>query len=142
MTPERFRQIRNVFEAVLEQQPGAREWFLDEACRSDESLREEVVRLLKTQGETLPWLTAPASETPRTDPCSLEGRLIGPYKVLREIGRGGMGVVYLASRADQAFHKQVAIKIVMPVSATARRLRASSGSARFWRRSTIPISRG
>lgn len=112
MTPSRFRQIRNLFEAAQEQDPAARETFLNEACHADADLRLEVTRLFAARGEGLAWLDQPPVESFRTDPQSLEGRLIGPYQVLRELGKGGMGVVYLAARADRAFHKLVAIKIV------------------------------
>jgi len=111
MTPTRFRQIRNLFEAVLEQPPTERESFLRDACQGDDQLRAEVVRLLEARDNGPSWLDEPPAPA-RTDPRSLEGRLIGPYQILRELGQGGMGVVYLAERADHAFHKQVAIKIV------------------------------
>jgi serine/threonine protein kinase len=47
----------------------------------------------------------------------MEGRRLGPFEILREIGRGGMGTVYLARRADELFAQQVAIKVVTPESA-------------------------
>ena len=47
---------------------------------------------------------------------------IGPYRVLRELGRGGMGTVYLATRDDDAYRKEVAIKLVDPLKATTRDL--------------------
>jgi serine/threonine protein kinase len=112
MTQSRFRQVRNLFEAALEQDPAGREEFLTEACAADEDLHKEVSRLFAARNEGLSWLDRPAAESARTDPHSLEGRHIGPYQILRELGKGGMGVVYLAARADRAFHKQVAIKIV------------------------------
>jgi serine/threonine protein kinase len=110
MSPERFRQIRNLFEAVMEQQPGQRESFLEEACRDDQELQHEVQRLLDVQDKPLPWLDRAADA--RTDPRRMEGRVLGPYQVLREIGHGGMGTVYLATRADHVFRKSVAIKIL------------------------------
>ncbi len=111
MSPERFRQIRNLFEAVMEQQPEQRESFLEEACRDDQDLQHEVQRLLAAQDKPLPWLDR-AADAARTDPRRLEGRVLGPYQVLREIGHGGMGTVYLATRADHVFRKPVAIKIL------------------------------
>jgi serine/threonine protein kinase len=111
MSPARFRQIRNLFEAVMEQQPEQRESFLEEACRDDLDLRHEVLRLLAAQEKPLPWLDR-AADAVRTDPRRLEGRVLGPYQVLREIGHGGMGTVYLAVRADHVFRKPVAIKIL------------------------------
>src|ERR1700691_6636917 len=53
---------------------------------------------------------------PKSSACSprIEGRRVGSYEILREIGHGGMGTVYLTVRADHAFRKQVALKIVRP----------------------------
>ncbi len=112
MSPSRFRQIRNLFEAVLEQPADQRESFLEDACRDDQELHREVLRLLAAQDKQIPWLEH-AGEAARTDPRRLEGRILGAYQVLREIGHGGMGAVYLASRADHVFRKPVAIKIVL-----------------------------
>ena len=119
MTPERFRQVRNLFEAALEKQPAEREVFVDEAAESDEDLRAEVERMLDAHQRTVTFLdgsvAAPAEL--RTDPRRMEGRHLGPYEILREIGRGGMGTVYLARRDDGLFQQQVAIKVVTPESA-------------------------
>jgi serine/threonine protein kinase len=119
MTPERFRQVRNVFEAALEKAPAERAVFLDEAARSDSDLHAQVERMLDAHESTVTFLdgalAAPAEL--RTDPRRLEGRRLGNYEILREIGRGGMGTVYLARRADGLFEQQVAIKVVTPESA-------------------------
>jgi eukaryotic-like serine/threonine-protein kinase len=122
MTPERYRQIRNLFEAVVERPPEGRGEFLAEACAGDEELRAEIEGLLAAHAHDTDLLTAPA--IPAWNPQRLEGRRIGPYAVLREIGHGGMGTVYLAARADRAFHKQVALKVV----------RAEAGSEEVLRR--------
>ncbi len=66
-------------------------------------------------------LTAPAEL--RTDPRRMEGRRLGNFEILREIGRGGMGTVFLARRADQLFDQQVAIKVVTPASGSEEVLR-------------------
>ena len=68
------------------------------------------------------------------------GADIGAYRLLKEIGRGGMGTVYLAERADQAFDKQVAIKIVAGHVAPAALSGGSSKSGAFSPRSTTPTS--
>ncbi|MFN7936443.1 MAG: serine/threonine-protein kinase [Bryobacteraceae bacterium] len=116
MTPERFRQMRNLFEAALEQDPSVRESFLAQAAASDEELLLEVRRMLEAHGRKVTYLdgtlTAPAEL--RTDPRRLEGRRLGNFEILREIGRGGMGTVFLARRADGLFDQQVAIKVVAP----------------------------
>ena len=120
MTPQRFRQVRNVFDALLKREPASRTAFLEEACHGDQELRSEVQRLAAAHEQGPGWLeqgaTAPA-------PPRLEGRNIGPYEILRELGQGGMGTVYLAARADAVFRKLVAIKIVRPEAANADILR-------------------
>jgi len=112
MTPERFRQIRNLFEAVVERPPDTRGAFLAEACAGDSDLHGEVEKLLAAHRHDTNLLAGPA--IPPENPQRLEGRRVGPYEILREIGQGGMGTVYLAVRADHAFRKQVALKIVRP----------------------------
>jgi serine/threonine protein kinase len=119
MTPERFRQVRNLFEAALEKQPAERDVFVCEAAQSDEGLRAEVDRMLDAHQRTVTFLdgSVAAPMELRTDPRRMEGRHLGPYEILREIGRGGMGTVYLARRDDGVFQQQVAIKVVTPESA-------------------------
>lgn len=129
MNPERFRQIRRVFEAALDLPSPARDAYLAEACQGDTELAQEVARLLAAHGEPtrLPDLT-PAVEV------RLEGRRLGAYEILRQIGQGGMGVVYLAVRADQAFRRKVAIKVIRPQAASAETV------ARFQREREILAS--
>jgi serine/threonine protein kinase len=119
MTPERFRQVRNLFEASLEKAPADRAPFLNDAAQSDPDLLAHVNRMLLAHEAKVTFLdgsdTAPAEL--RTDPRRMEGRRLGPYEILREIGRGGMGTVYLARRSDGLFEQQVAIKVVTPDSA-------------------------
>jgi serine/threonine protein kinase len=112
MTPERFRQIRNLFEAVVERPPENRSTFLAEACEGDASLQGEVERLLAAHQRDTGLLAGLAIQ--QENPQRLEGTHVGPYEILREIGQGGMGTIYLAVRADHAFRKQVALKILRP----------------------------
>jgi eukaryotic-like serine/threonine-protein kinase len=83
-----------------------RQTFLDETCGGDQSLRSLASRLYDEK-----FGTAPAE---KAEPAPSGDWQIGPYRVERELGRGGMGVVYLASRADQQYRKQVAIKLLRP----------------------------
>jgi serine/threonine protein kinase len=121
MTPERLRQIRNLFEAVVERPPDTRGTFLAESSAGDADLHAEVERLLAAHQHDTDLLPAPA--IPAANPQRLEGRRVGPYEILREIGQGGMGTVYLAVRADHAFRKQVALKIVRPEAGSQEILR-------------------
>ena len=118
MTPQRFQQIRNVFEAAVEREVGARSGFLEEACRGDEDLRAEVSRLLTAHARPAGVLEPPAANIAR-----MEGRRLGPYEILRELGTGGMGCVYLAVRTDDVYRKPVALKIVRPEAATSEVLK-------------------
>jgi serine/threonine protein kinase len=117
MSPQRFQQIRNLYEAALEQDTDSREGFVAAACEDDSELHQEVNRLLDAHEAT--FTLAPVdSPRVRTDPGSREGHRLGTYEILRLLGRGGMGSVYLARRADEHFQKKVAIKILRTEAAT------------------------
>ena len=109
--------MEEVFQAALECEPERRSAYLDTSCNGDRLLREEVESLLASyQSRTFTEAAAFDDGLRLLERCeSLIGRNIGPYHVIREIGEGGMGAVYLAARADDVFEKQVAIKI-MPQS--------------------------
>ena len=120
MTPESLSRIRTIYEAAVDMAPtAARESFVDRECGTDQDLRREVERLL-TVRENLPqWLADPALgpvgpvlESMANAARSMQGQELRGYKVIREIGRGGMGSIYLAERADGAYFKQVAIKFL------------------------------
>src|SRR5215813_4787184 len=134
MRAERFRQIRNLFDAALERDPEARNVFLKEACRGDEDLLFEVGRLLAAHGEQTAWIDESILGQPLP---RLEGRSFGAYEVLRQLGKGGMGAVYLAARADVESRELVALKIVRPEAATEEVLRRFKNE-KFWHLSIIP----
>jgi tetratricopeptide (TPR) repeat protein len=79
-----------------------------------------VKRLLAAQGKTFPVLDSASalSSVRRVKEAAAAGQVIGSYRIVREIGRGGMGAVYLAERVDRAFEKRVAIKILRSPGAT------------------------
>ena len=119
MEQERWRKIKKLFGATLEQDAGQRASFLEEACAGDVELFKEVTALLSAHEKSGGFLETPASAEAamlfdiRSDEA-MTGRLIGPYKIIGQIGKGGMGAVYLASRADDQYQRQVAIKVVKP----------------------------
>jgi len=116
MTPERWRTAKALFHQLQSVPAAERPSRLTAATQLDAELRREVLALLEAdEAAAHTFLEAPLVPAVRV---ALETRLgalpehIGPYRVLRELGRGGMGVVYLASRDDDAYRKDVAIKIV------------------------------
>lgn len=115
MTPERFAVVRALWEAALELPPEARRDYVLRAAPDDEGLQTEVLELLDAHGDTNSLLSREFlgdfgfhAGTVRRAP--LIGRMLGAYRVTREIGHGGMGTVYEAERADDQFSKRVAIK--------------------------------
>ena len=116
MDSERWRQIESIFQSALDCEPGRRAALLDSACEGDAGLREEIESLLASypsSGFTQIGAFPDAVRVLERRAHHLtESKQIGPYRVLREIGRGGMGVVFLAARADDAFQKLVAIKVI------------------------------
>jgi serine/threonine protein kinase len=117
MTPERWKQVESVFEQALEVPAADRAEFFKRKCKGDEELRREVESLLDSHAragtfiDTRSRFFADDSADEATTIVGA-GELIGPYRVVCELGRGGMGVVYLAERADEQYEKQVAIKLI------------------------------
>lgn len=117
MNPERWKEIDEILDAVLEIAPSDRSVFLDAKCGDDETLRLKVKKLLATMEKAEDFLEAPPAESvfrlfKEESEENLIGRQIGVYRLVRLIGQGGMGSVFLASRIDKEFRKEVAIKIV------------------------------
>jgi eukaryotic-like serine/threonine-protein kinase len=113
--PERWDQVKELFALALERDPDERTSFLRQACAGDDSLRTEIESLLSSFDGAATFLEdCPAADLLSAQSRALAGKKIGAYRVLREIGQGGMAVVYLGERDDQNYRKQVAIKMVKP----------------------------
>ena len=113
LSPARRTEIEEVFEHALDLDPDQRGAWLSVRCAHDAELRAEVEALLAAHGSPpgiLEQRLTPATTALAADP--LRDRRIGPYRVVRELGRGGMGVVYLAERDDGQFRRRVAVKVL------------------------------
>src|SRR5215470_17414583 len=121
MTPERWEQVEDLLNAALDRPVDERRAFLTEACGDDLSLRHQVEYLIKCYEQAGAFIESPAvasHDSLLTDDAvtlqfdSMVGRQVGVYRLVREIGRGGMGAVYLAVRVDKEFRQRAAIKLV------------------------------
>ena len=118
MMSNQWRQIEDILNSALECDPAERAVYLDANCGTDAGLRAEVESLLACEAQAATsFIETPAfALAPELladdESVSLENRHVGAYKILREIGRGGMGVVFLAERSDGEFQQQVALKLV------------------------------
>jgi len=131
MTPERWQQVESLFQSAFEREPNQRAAFLAAACAGDLSLQSEVESLLAADERAAGVIDSPvfrvAAELFMDDDArSAVGRRIGAYRIVGEINHGGMGIVYLAARADEQYEKQVALKLIkrgMDTDAILRRFR-------------------
>jgi serine/threonine protein kinase/Flp pilus assembly protein TadD len=116
MERERWRHIEDLFHSALDCEPARRAAFLDSACAGDASLRHEIESLLSSYAKggftETPAFAEGIKLLEESEELSIAGQNIGLYRVIRKIGQGGMGAVYLAARADEAFQKEVAIKLI------------------------------
>ncbi|MET0645027.1 MAG: protein kinase [Pyrinomonadaceae bacterium] len=111
MTPESWKQIKRIFDEAVELAPSERGPFLDAACGSDEGVRREVERMLAA--DPADDLEESAfSLFDRGAEVTLRGRRLGRYRILDEVGRGGMGAVFAAVRDDGEFEQKVALKVI------------------------------
>jgi tetratricopeptide (TPR) repeat protein len=108
---------REVFEAALELPPEKRDAYLDSACGGDAALRERLEALLSKHGRAGTFLERPAVPAQATvdepAPSERPGTLIGPYRLMEEIGEGGMGLVFVAEQ-QQPVRRKVALKVIKP----------------------------
>ncbi|MEO1245431.1 MAG: tetratricopeptide repeat protein [Pseudomonadota bacterium] len=116
LSPERWAKVQTLFDAATAMPRAEQPAFLAAECGDDAELCDYLLTLLDTSidvdaavEETIVSTAADAFGDAEDD--SMQGEMIGPYRVKRLIGSGGMGMVYLAERADEQFDQQVAIKL-------------------------------
>jgi eukaryotic-like serine/threonine-protein kinase len=132
-----FEKLQEIFLGAVEHHaPDQWDDYLDRACGGDHALREQVALLLKAhthEGTLLDLGSADSDATaPYEPPCERPGTTIGPYKLLEQIGEGGMGVVYMAEQA-RPVRRKVALKIIKPGMDTKQVIARFEAVGRRWR---------
>src|ERR1043166_2417958 len=116
MNADRWQKLKSILAEALEHEsPSTRSAVIDNSCANDVDLLREAESLLAAEPNATDPLEECADNLAVTGPSqnlSEIGRRVGAYVIIREIGRGGMGTVYLAARADGYFEKEVAIKVL------------------------------
>jgi serine/threonine-protein kinase len=116
-------RVLDLFDRAIELPQADRQAWLERACGTDGALREQVRRLLEadaTPHSLLDQRPGDLAGEPPDPGKRWEGRQLGPYRLVREVGHGGMGIVFLAERADVG--TRVALKLVAGSVGTAERL--------------------
>src|SRR5439155_1128160 len=115
MTPERWQQLKQIFQSALERNPAERSAFLNQDCADDPALRSQVESLIASHdqaGDSIEAMAAEAATEMLADDqaVSIVGKQISHYQVVSRIGRGGMGEVFLAQ--DASLGRKVALKLL------------------------------
>jgi serine/threonine protein kinase len=108
-TPDQWPKIKEIVGAALEREPSERIAFLDQACAQNSELRPEVESLLAAHADAdglseHPWTT-------KVTEAAGESKIVGPYRLIRELGVGGMGQVWLAEQTEPV-QRNVAVKLI------------------------------
>ncbi len=114
MNKANWEQVKEIFSSALEIETSRRSIFVSKMCNGDEALRSEVESWLASHAESGDFIENPIFSTGNifSKGNSAVGRKFGNYLIIREIGLGGMGAVYLAKRTDGEFEQEAALKIV------------------------------
>lgn len=114
LSPADWEAVQTLFADALERVPGERGDFLEVGCSARPELREEIESLLRAYDRAEAFLAEPgvAAVLPSLLRPSLLGRRVGAWRAVALLGRGGMGTVYLAERADGEFEQRAALKVV------------------------------
>jgi non-specific serine/threonine protein kinase/serine/threonine-protein kinase len=117
VNPEQWQVIRRIFHEAVVLPAGERDEFIVRAAEGDESLRMEVQSLLASHDRAASFIESESDQVAtvardRILADEMIGRRVGTYRIVREIGRGGMGAVYQGVRDDAEFSKRVAIKLI------------------------------
>ena len=140
MKAERWKTVEDLLQSALEVAPARRNAFLEQACSCDPELLDEVRSLLTSYRQAGDFLEQPAAEIAARDIAgevearnveSLAGEIVSHYRILKPIGSGGMGTVWLAERCDGRFERKVAIKFIHLAALD------EAGTERFQREGTI-----
>jgi serine/threonine-protein kinase len=118
-----WKRLEPLADQALEMEPAAREAFLEKLRADDPALSRELEEFLAAEEGSREFLTGPVEQRHPAllqamgeDEAAVDGlppgERLGPYRLVREIGRGGMGAVFLAERADGHFDQRVALKLV------------------------------
>ena len=126
MTPERWQQIKSILEQARQLPRTGRPRWLEQACGGDRALLEEVDSFLVHEDELDGFIERPVLSFLAEEARDLDqleaGRRVGPYRIVRLLGQGGMGAVYLAERRRD-FEQLVALKLIHPSLAGRQMLR-------------------
>lgn len=116
MNGAKWQRLKEIFNEALEREQDEREAYISKACEEDQKLKQEVLSLLKAyhkpgvlDNPSNQFLSTTLSDHIEDDK---KGKEIGSYKILKELGHGGMGSVYLAERSDGQFEQKVALKLL------------------------------